>query len=51
MVSIPVFIHFSLSLFVYLPLDSSAKFSIVFFDFSLTVKVAPHEGVIRTSQP
>ena len=23
----------------------------VFFDFSLTVKAAPHECVIRTSQP
>ena len=24
---------------------------IIFFDFSLTVKVAPHECVIRTGQP
>ena len=24
---------------------------VVFFDFSLTVKAAPHECVIRTSQP
>ena len=26
-------------------------FNMVFFDFSLTVKAAPHECVIRTGQP
>ena len=26
-------------------------FDFVFFDFSLTVKAAPHECVIRTGQP
>ena len=30
---------------------SQAKNDLVFFDFSLTVKAAPHECVIRTSQP
>ena len=27
------------------------KSRVVFFDFSLTVKAAPHECVIRTGQP
>ena len=26
-------------------------FTLLFFDFSLTVKAAPHERVIRTGQP
>ena len=32
-------------------LSSSNVSSLVFFDFSITVKVAPHECVIRTRQP
>ena len=38
-----------------LPIERSSKTQIrlcqVFFDFSLTVKAAPHECVIRTGQP
>ena len=29
----------------------NAASTYIFFDFSLTVKAAPHECVIRTSQP
>ena len=32
-------------------LHVAGKFQIVLLDFSLTVKSAPHECVIRTSQP
>ena len=35
----------------YIPVSPLNAFRVIFFDFSLTVKAAPHECIIRTGQP
>ena len=36
---------------IFLPVTVLKRINWVFFDFSLSVKAAPHECVIRTGQP
>ena len=36
---------------VFIFMEHGRTYTLIFFDFSLTVKAAPHECVIRTGQP
>ena len=45
------YMNWKLCLWNSMPPTMCLSIKMIFFDFSLTVKVAPHECVIRTGQP
>ena len=48
-----IYQHICMTKYIYPsgPVSPLNAFRVIFFDFSFTVKVAPHECVIRTGQP